>query len=190
MAKPSQYIAYLPPAQPIDLSTFKGFKFVTLDGLVIETRDIDDDVSGTFEWEMCAAQEDRCMQFIQEKCVNKRTFLITSGGLGKEVVPKIHDLPQLYAIYVYCQDVVGHRQWASKFSKVRIVCSDDRVLHPQLAADVAQANIDWGDALLNAGKRDEARAKFQKALNNLTKHAKFSDQAFINQVQKKLAECN
>ncbi|CAF2896014.1 unnamed protein product [Rotaria sp. Silwood2] len=190
MAKPSQYIAYLPPAQPIDLSTFKGFKFVTLDGLVIETRDIDDDVSGTFEWEMCAGQEDRCMQFIQEKCVNKRTFLITSGGLGKNVVPKIHDLPQLYAIYVYCQDIVGHQQWASKFSKVRIVCSDDRVLHPQLAVDVAQANIDWGDALLNAGKRDEARAKFQKALDNLTKHAKFSDQAFINQVQKKLAECN
>ncbi|CAF3817571.1 unnamed protein product [Rotaria sordida] len=190
MTAPSPYTPYLPPAQPIDLSTFKGFKFVTLDDLVVETRDIDDDVSGTFEWEMCAGQEDLCIKFIREKCVNKRTFLITSGGRGKNVVPQIHDLPQLYAIYVYCQDVVGHQQWASKFSKVRIVCNDDRVLHPQLAADVAQANIDWGNALLNAGKRDEAKTKFQKALDNLTKHVKFSDQAFLNQMQKKLAECN
>ncbi|CAF1489639.1 unnamed protein product [Rotaria sordida] len=124
------------------------------------------------------------MKFIREKCVNKRTFLITSGGRGKNVVPQIHDLPQLYAIYVYCQDVEGHQKWVSKFSKVRIICNVDRVLHPQLAVDVAQANIDWGNALLNAGKRDEAKTKFQKALDNLTKHVKFSDQAFMNQVQK------
>ncbi|CAF1364281.1 unnamed protein product, partial [Rotaria sordida] len=40
------------------------------------------------------------------------------------------------------------------------------------------------------GKRDEAKTKFQKALDNLTKHVKLSDQAFVNQMQKKLAECN
>ncbi|CAF3746653.1 unnamed protein product [Rotaria sp. Silwood1] len=182
---------FLPlPAQPIDLTTFKGLKFVALDGLLIETRDIYDQISGTIQWEMCESQEDRCMSYIRDQCANRRTFLMTSGGLGKNVVPKIHDLPQLYAIYIYCADVVHHQEWACKYSKVRVVCNnDDLYLLPQLAVDVAQANIDWGDALLKSGKRDEAKKKFSKADENLTKYAKNPDPTMVNEVKKKLDEC-
>ncbi|CAF3673800.1 unnamed protein product [Rotaria sp. Silwood1] len=182
---------FLPlPAQPIDLTTFKGLKFVALDGLLIETRDIYDQISGTIQWEMCESQEDRCMSYIRDQCANRRTFLMTSGGLGKNVVPKIHDLPQLYAIYIYCADVVHHQEWACKYSKVRVVCNnDDLYLLPQLAVDVAQANIDWGDALLKSGKRDEAKKKFLKADENLTKYVKNPDPTMVNEVKKKLDEC-
>lgn len=178
------------PAQTIDLATFKNFKFVTLDGLQIETRDVYDKISGTFQWEMCESQEERCVDFIQTKCAGQRVFLISSGGLGANLVPKIHELPQIYAIYIYCADVDSHKKWADKFSKIRVVCNnDDRDLLPQFAVDVAQANIDWGDAFLKQGASDRAREKFQLAKDKLKDHAPNHDPAMDLDIQKKLEQC-
>lgn len=186
-----------PQAQPIDLSTFKGFSFATLDSLQIETREIYDDISDTFQWEMCETQEDRCIKFVRDQCVNKRVFLITTGSLGKELVPKIHDLPQIYAIYVYCGDVVLHKKWAANHSKIRVVCNDDdRHLLPRFAVDMAQCYIDLGDALLKEKKSNEAKEKYQKALEKLNivatklpKKDKDVDPAMITLIENKIKEC-
>ena len=179
-----------PPAQAIDLSTFKGFKFVTLDGCQLETREIYDHISGTFQWEMCESQDDRCKTFIHDECANRRVFLITSGSLGRNIVPTIHNLPQLYCVYVYCADVPFNQEWACKFSKVRVVCNDDdKHLLPQLAVDVAQANIEWGDAFFKDGKRDKAKEKYEKALKNLTEYAKRPDPVMVEKVKGKISEC-
>jgi len=181
---------FLPPAaQPVD-GQFKGFKFVTLDQFQIETRDIYDQISGTYQWEMCESQEDRCKEFIRDKCADRRVFLVTSGSLGKQIVPAIHNLSQVYAIYIYCSDVKYHLEWTKEYPKVRAVCNnDDEELLPQLAVDVAQANLDWGNTLLKDNKRDAAKQKFEKALTNLTTHAKRPDPSMVNQVKSKLEEC-
>jgi len=187
-----------PPAQPIDLNTFKGLKFVTLDSFLIETREIYDKISGTFQWEMCESQDDRCLTYIRDKCADRRVFLISSGSLGRKVVPSIHDLPQIYAIYIYCADVQYNQEWANKYSKIRVVCNnDDEYLLPQLAVDVAQADSEWGDAFVKQGKRDKAKEKYQKALENLTQYAKYpldkpikqADPLMVNAVKSKLEEC-
>jgi len=179
-----------PPAQPIDLSTFKGLQYSMVDNLQLETREIYDEVAGTFQWEMFKDQDDRCIKYIRDECVNKRVFLISSGGLGRKVVPAVHDLSQVYAIYIYCADVVSNREWSNKYTKVRVVCNDDdRELLPQLAVDVAQANMEWGDALVKQGQRDKAKPKYQKALDNLNKYTKKSDPTMIKKVQSKLDEC-
>ena len=44
-ASSAQTVLKPPAAQPVDLDTFKGFKFVTLDALQIETRDVYDKIS-------------------------------------------------------------------------------------------------------------------------------------------------
>ena len=180
-----------PPAPlAIDLASFKGFKFVTLDGFQLETREIYDLISGTFKWEMCESQDDRCMKFVREQCANKRVFLISSGSLGRRVVPSIHELPQIYAIYIYCADVPSNLEWSRKFSKVRVVCNDDdKVLLPQLAVDVAQANVDWGDALFKDAQRDKAKEKYDKAWTNLNLYAKTPDPVMVNSVKSKLDQC-
>ncbi|CAF3112951.1 unnamed protein product [Rotaria sp. Silwood2] len=93
-----------------------------------------------------------------------------------------HDLPQLYCIYVYCADVIYNQIWANSYSKIRVVCNnDDKYLLPQFAVDVTQVNIDWGNALLDAGKYDEAEKKFEKALDNLTRYVIRSDSTMVNQ---------
>jgi hypothetical protein len=181
-----------PPPQSIDLATFKGFKFVTLDGFQLETREIYDLISGTFKWEMCESQDDRCMKFVREQCANKRVFLISSGSLGRRVVPAIHDLPQIYAIYIYCADVPSNLEWSKQWKKVRVVCNDDdKYLLPQLAVDVAQANIEWGDALLKANQRDKAKEKYDKAWENLKQYTKDPgpDPVMVNSVKSKLEQC-
>jgi hypothetical protein len=49
----------------------------------------------------------------------QKFILIVSGRLGKVVVPKIHSLPQLIAIYVYCIDKNSNKMWADQFQKVK-----------------------------------------------------------------------
>ncbi|CAF1373177.1 unnamed protein product [Rotaria sordida] len=169
--------------QPIDLTTFKRLKFVMLDPMQIETREIYDTISSTFQWEVCESQN-WCISYIRDKCANYRVFLIICGSMGRNVVPLIHGLPQTYCVYVYCADVLYNQEWTKIYSKVRVVCNnDDQYLLPQFAVDVAQANIDWGNALLSTGKYDEAKNKFEKALENLTKYARRPDPAMVNQHQ-------
>ena len=178
------------PYQAIDAKTFKSAKYVSLDGLQTETREIYDKISGTFQWEAFENGEEHCINFIKDKCPNRRVFLVSAGGLGSRVVPKIHDLPQLYAVYIYCVDVEGHKKWANNYPKVRVVCDDDdRYLLPQFAVDVAQMYIEWGDALFEQGKRDKAKDKYTEAHQRLSDHARHHDPAMDVDLQKKMACC-
>jgi hypothetical protein len=180
------------PPQPIDVDTFRGFTYVSNDALQMETRQVYDDISETFQWVYCSGQEDRCIQCIRDECVNKRVFLITTGSVGQSVIPKIHDLPQLYAVYIYCVNVKFHQTWAKDYSKIRVVCdNDDRDLLPRFALDVAQSNIDLGNGYLAKGKRNEAKACFEKAEQKLNVHVRNygHDPAMDIEIKSKLAEC-
>lgn len=61
---------------------------------------------------------EKCYQYLQDSDGSITTFLITSGQLGEIFVPKIHDLPSVLKIYVYCRNEKHHQQWASKYEKV------------------------------------------------------------------------
>lgn len=187
--KGTKYTA--PQPQLFDLKTYKGCKFIIMDPFIIDLADHYEEVSGTFQWEVFQDQADRCVEYIRKDSANKRTFLVSSGGLGKEVVPKIHNLPQVYAIYIYCSDVQFHQEWTKNFPKVHTVCNDDKYLLTQLAIDVAQCNIDWGNALLQEGNRAAAKEKFQKAVDNLTmpRCSEIMDSNTVSQIRRKIEEC-
>jgi response regulator RpfG family c-di-GMP phosphodiesterase len=61
---------------------------------------------------------DECIQYIQS-LPKDRFVLIVSGRLGQEVVPHIHNLRQVYSIYVYCLDKERNERWAKRFPKVK-----------------------------------------------------------------------
>ena len=186
----SARVLHPPRAQAMDSKLFNGLKYATLDQFLIESPTIYDLISGTYQWEICAADEARCIKFIRDDCPTKRVFIITSGSQGKTLIPHIHDLPQVYAIYIHCSNVEYHREWSTQFPKIRIICDDDKYLLPQLAVDVAQANLEWGEALLEQGKKDLAKKKFTKALKNLTDYTSGQhDPAFEKEILKRLEEC-
>jgi len=62
-------------------------------------------------------QVDQCEENIRKIEYEKVVFIV-SGRLGREIVPRLHDLPQLNSVYVYCLDRIGNKQWADKYSKV------------------------------------------------------------------------
>jgi hypothetical protein len=61
---------------------------------------------------------DECEQYIQ-KITQEKVVLIVSGSSGRQVVPRLHDLPQFSACYVFCQDKKVNEQWANKYHKVK-----------------------------------------------------------------------
>ena len=57
---------------------------------------------------------------IKKFSVSSRLVLVVSGGFGKEIVPQIHELEPVLAIYVFCMMVENYKTWAEQFPKVRI----------------------------------------------------------------------
>ncbi|CAF3699095.1 unnamed protein product [Rotaria sp. Silwood1] len=57
------------------------------------------------------------------KCLNdmndEKAFVISSGALGQHLIPQIHDMPQLYAIYVFCGNESQHKVWIQEWSKIQ-----------------------------------------------------------------------
>jgi hypothetical protein len=61
---------------------------------------------------------DQCEQYIRQ-ITEEKVILIVSGGLGRQIVPRLHSLPQFSACYVFCQDKKANEEWASKYHKVK-----------------------------------------------------------------------
>lgn len=61
-----------------------------------------------------------------------RSVFLCSGSLGAIIVPKIHHLENVQAIVILCIDVEGHKKWADKFDKVKLVTDDFEKAKPQL----------------------------------------------------------
>jgi hypothetical protein len=61
-----------------------------------------------------------CEDYIKSQSVDARITLIVNGRLGHQIVPDIHQLSQIIAIYVYCLNKELHEKWASNFNKVLV----------------------------------------------------------------------
>ena len=60
---------------------------------------------------------DECDQVIRA-ITQEKIILISSGSLGRQIVPRLHDLPQLHACYIFCTDKTANEQWTRKYAKV------------------------------------------------------------------------
>ena len=83
---------------------------------------------------------DQCLEYVTD-IKNEKAFMIVSGALGQQVVPLIHDIPQLYAIYVFCTQKKTHEQWIKDYSKVKDIFTQIDPLRDILKQDVRQADI-------------------------------------------------
>ena len=65
---------------------------------------------------------DECENYIRLMPPGDRMLFIVSGRLGQEIVPRVHKLRQILAIYIFCGDKPKHEQWSREYTKV-IFCS-------------------------------------------------------------------
>jgi hypothetical protein len=66
---------------------------------------------------------DECEQAIQE-AKQEKIILISSNSLAHQIVPRVHDLPQLNACYICSQDKPIDKQWTNNYAKV---CNNKQV---------------------------------------------------------------
>ena len=84
---------------------------------------------------------DACIRFAQ-KIKREKIFIITSGFLGQDLVPQIHQMAQVEAIYVFTSDPSRHRFWTKMWSKIRGVYSCMEPICEALQAAIKQSNED------------------------------------------------
>ncbi|CAF1486907.1 unnamed protein product [Adineta steineri] len=86
-------------------------------------------------------EPDRCIQVLN-KVDKERAFVITSYSLGQHLVPEIHGMLQLEAIYIICGDKSEHQKWTQNWAKIKGVHTNMKDICQALQADVKQYNQD------------------------------------------------
>ena len=65
----------------------------------------------------------QCISVLNE--MNKRkAFVVSSGALGRELVPEIHDIQRVDTIYIFCANKQRHEGWAEHWSNIQGVYAE------------------------------------------------------------------
>jgi tetratricopeptide (TPR) repeat protein len=86
-------------------------------------------------------QPDQCIQFLNGIQAEK-AFVIASGSLGQQLVPDIHALTQLDAIYIFCENKSRHEHWTKQWTKIKGIYTDIKSICQELQQAVKQCNHD------------------------------------------------
>ncbi|CAF5206671.1 unnamed protein product, partial [Rotaria magnacalcarata] len=76
-------------------------------------------------------QSDDCLEFLKNTIVEK-VFLIASGYSGQDLIPKIHSMSQLDAIYIFCGNATRHKAWATAWLKIQGVFTSVEQIYKSL----------------------------------------------------------
>ena len=80
-----------------------------------------------------------CIQSLNE-IVEETVFVIISGALGQHLVPEIHELARVDAIYIFCGNKRQHEHWAKKWRKIKGIHTDISPICQGLQIAVKQCN--------------------------------------------------
>jgi len=96
------------------------FRLIWLDASVDENRNTEQELCSIINNLKKFQNLNECQQYIEQSTQEDRLVLIVSGEMGREIVPSIHKLQQVIAIYVYCKDKKGHEEWIREYKKVNL----------------------------------------------------------------------
>ncbi len=63
--------------------------------------------------------KDDCEQYIRSVPAKDRIIFIVNNQLGQQLIPCIHQLRQIFSIYIYSTDNKRTGQWTKEFKKVK-----------------------------------------------------------------------
>jgi hypothetical protein len=122
----------------------------------------------------------------------KRIFFISSGSIGKEVVPQIVDLPQIKGIYIFCGNISAHTGWAGDYvDNISAMLEHQDNLLERLTRDIAEYVEKKGDDYQKKDAKLPARNCYAWAKKLLIRGKMLGDTGLsklIDRVDKKLNE--
>ena len=84
-----------------------------------EDEHIEQDLRNTINHLIKFENEQTCHQYIEERSDEDKLILILNNLLGYTLIPRIHQLRQVYSIYIYYKNNAVNQEWITKFSKVK-----------------------------------------------------------------------
>lgn len=117
--------------------------------------------------------EDDCLKAFEEN-QDKRIFFITSGPMGKKIVPRIIErYPRIFtdlitdepypSIYVFCHNIANNMGWAMDYIGYIQMFNFDSELLERLTRDIAEYFIERSKRLHKDGKLKDARRRLHWA---------------------------
>ncbi|CAF3766235.1 unnamed protein product, partial [Rotaria sp. Silwood1] len=88
----------------------------------------------------CTTAEE-CVQQLNEN-PEEISFVISSGALGQHLVPSIHGMAKLNAIFIFCRKKEHHQVWAQNWPKIKGVHTTIKHICEKLAIAIKQYNQD------------------------------------------------
>ncbi|CAF1115694.1 unnamed protein product, partial [Didymodactylos carnosus] len=89
-----------------------------------------------------------------KKVKNEKIFLIINGQFATEIVPKVHQNPDLLAIYVYDVNDDTKHQWIDEYPKVKHIFDNIDSVKNQLKLDVHDLHSKVDDSTKINGIQD------------------------------------
>ena len=101
------------------------FEIVWLDQQQIQNADEPDylnrrvDLNQFFNCLRVVNTSESCLTHLSTLDIADKVLLIVSGSLGEHTLPLVHEQEQIVSIFIFCDDIIKHREWASKYLKIR-----------------------------------------------------------------------
>jgi tetratricopeptide (TPR) repeat protein len=86
-------------------------------------------------------EPDQCVDFLTD-IKDMNAFLIADGSLGQQIIPHMHDIPQLDVIHIFCANKSRHEEWTKKWAKIKGVHTDIKSICEALQLVAKQCNKD------------------------------------------------
>ncbi|CAF1178163.1 unnamed protein product, partial [Adineta steineri] len=119
----------------------QNYLLVWVDGSIDETnKDCQDTLAqlkNVINNVKVCTQPDQCIQVLNQ-FDRERAFVITSGSFGQHLVPEIHGMPKLDAIYIFCGDKSRHQGWTQNWTKIKGVSTNVKEICQALQFAVKQ----------------------------------------------------
>ncbi|CAF3317558.1 unnamed protein product [Rotaria socialis] len=85
------------------------------------------------------ANYDTCFDRIIEH-EHEKVIFILSAPIEKVRVRQIHDMPQIYSIYIYRKTITSYEGWKTEFSKIQVIGTDIKSICEALQKTIWQPN--------------------------------------------------
>ena len=66
---------------------------------------------------------EECVDFLGD-VVDEKVCMIISGSFGQNIVPLVHNMPQVDSIFIFCGNRQYHEQWTKNWSKIKGVFTE------------------------------------------------------------------
>jgi tetratricopeptide (TPR) repeat protein len=86
-------------------------------------------------------ESNSCVDFLHQ-VKDEKILVLISGSLAQQLVPRIHQMVQLHAIYIIGWNKDRHEQWTKEWSKVKGVHTQIEPICKALPLDVRRCNQD------------------------------------------------